>query len=57
MGQIPHWADDGLWANWQGIALGNGNIWFEVKNEEWIIRALMDEENGLEVRPVTSSKQ
>ena len=57
VGQIPHWADDGLWANWQGIALGNGNIWFEVKNEEWIIRALMDEENGLEVRPVTSSKQ
>lgn len=57
MGQIPHWADDGLWANWQGISLGNGNVWFEVKKEEWMIRALMDEENGLEVRPVTSSKQ
>lgn len=57
MGQIPHWADDGLWANWQGISLGNGNAWFEVKKEEWMIRALMDEENGLEVRPVTSSKQ
>lgn len=57
MGQIPHWADDGLWANWQGISLGNGNVWFEVKKEEWMIRALMNEENGLAVRPVTSSKQ
>lgn len=57
MGQIPHWADDGLWANWQGISLGNGNVWFEVKKQEWMIRALMDEENGLAVRPVASSKQ
>ncbi len=48
--QIPNWADDGFWANWQGIALGNGNVWFEVKNEEWMIRALMNEKNGLEVR-------
>lgn len=56
VGKIPDWADSGLWANWQGISLGDGNVWFEVKNEEWMIRALMDEKNGLEVRPVTSSK-
>lgn len=55
--QIHHWAEDGLWANWQGLALGNGNIWFYLQNEEWMIYTLMYEEKGLEICPVTSSKQ
>jgi len=56
--QLRQWGEDGLWANWQGITLGNGNIWFHFENGQWMINALSHEDGSLAMRrPVISSKQ
>lgn len=55
--QLRQWGEDGLWANWQGITLGNGNIWFYSENGQWMINALVHEDGRLAMHhPVISSK-